>query len=201
MINLYFYAPRVKSLGPGTRFGLWVQGCYRRCKGCIAPDSWDPKKGKLISIDRLVSLIEEANVDGITISGGEPFLQSRPLSRLIDRLTKTLPELDYILYTGYKIEDIMEDGEKRELLNRVDLVIDGEYIEELNQETPLRGSINQRIVVLSERGQKLALHFLIKQEREVEFLIKDGEIRLVGIPPKKLLNLKSFKTNWKKESV
>ena len=87
-LYLYHRASGIKTLGPGLRYVIWTQGCIHNCKNCIAPDTHPlDKNGYWLSVEELYLEIEESikkeNLRGITISGGEPFLQISPLVKLI----------------------------------------------------------------------------------------------------------------------
>jgi len=180
-LRIYHYEKDVKVLGKGNRFVLWVQGCKKRCFNCIATDSWDLNGGIEIDIEELVKEVKD--VDGITITGGEPFLQADKLSYFLDCIDKNL---DVIIYSGYKYEEIIKDKNKLKLLKKADLLIDGEYIDELNFDNPLVGSLNQNIYVLSERGKELAKHIQTLKSREIEIRVRNNEVFVVGVIPKKL---------------
>jgi anaerobic ribonucleoside-triphosphate reductase activating protein len=136
--------------GPGLRFVIFVQGCRHRCQGCHNPDTWEPLGGVPVEVEDLLEQVrKEKLIKGVTFSGGEPFLQARPLAWL-GRQIKALG-LDIITYTGYtweKLQDIMrEDQGIRELLLVSDYIVDGPFImEEKDFELPFRGSRNQRII-------------------------------------------------------
>jgi len=180
MINIYQIVEKTKVLGKGERFAIWVQGCHRACKGCIAKDSWDITKGEKWEIEKLATKINNTkNITGLTISGGEPFLWEKELSRLLDLIKK---ELDVIVYTGYKFEEI----KNKKLISKIDLLIDGEYIEEKNEEIPLIGSSNQKLYIFTTKGEELAKDLLQTPSREVEFVVKNNSLFVVGIPPKNL---------------
>ena len=181
-LNIYKKVPYTKVLGKGKRFGLWLQGCKKGCANCIVKDSWEIGIGEDIEIKELAKEINSLDVDGITISGGEPLLQSEALNQLLELIDD---RLDVILYTGFKFEEI----ENLEIINKIDLLIDGEYIEELNNDAPLIGSINQRVFVLSERGIPLVEYMKNKENREIEIDIKGEEVFVIGIPSKNLKGL------------
>lgn len=132
--------------GPGFRYTIFLQGCSHHCKGCHNPATWDFKGGREINIDELVAGVQKAYyVDGVTISGGEPLDQADELFELVTRLR----ELGYhiILFSGYTFEQIIEDEKKRVCLEKVDVLIDGEYMEEFRSlELRFRGSSNQRVI-------------------------------------------------------
>ena len=144
----------VRVLGPGERIGIWTAGCVRRCRGCANPELQRAEAAREIPFDRLKLLLDrilaEHRVDGVTISGGEPFMpeQMTELCKLIDYLQKFTD--DILIYTGYRIENLKKRKKFAEetavVLNTAALVIDGPYVEDKNLCHPLRGSENQRLV-------------------------------------------------------
>lgn len=132
--------------GEGIRFAIFMQGCLRNCAGCHNPETHALNGGKIIDTDEIITAIKkDPLLTGITLSGGEPLLQIAPALELA-KTAKNLG-LNVWLYTGYKFEEIPSDAD--ELLKFVDVVVDGEYIEELRDlELDFRGSQNQRIIYL-----------------------------------------------------
>ena len=105
MLRVSWYLPRTECLGPGVRFALWVQGCTRGCIGCIASALQDPQGGTFLSEDILASaILGTPDIDGVTVSGGEPFLQAEALGSLLHRIRSERPELGVIVYTGFTYE-------------------------------------------------------------------------------------------------
>lgn len=140
-----------RALGPGNRFVVWTQGCLRRCKGCASPEHQPLDGGYLVDTKELSDQICSClSIDGITISGGEPFLQAQALTDLLNGVSKVRPELTVIVFTGNKLEELTDLGSKA-FLGIIDLLIDGEYIPELNDGKGLRGSCNQNFHFLTER--------------------------------------------------
>src|SRR4051812_23018477 len=91
----------ITVLGPGNRAVIWVQGCPLACPGCIVPDSWYATGGETISVHALVNWItDQKDIEGITLSGGEPMAQAEPLSELI-RNVQSQADLGVVCYTGY----------------------------------------------------------------------------------------------------
>ena len=136
----------VTVLGPGNRLEIWTQGCSRNCEGCIAPElqgSGVIEYDVLALADEFNSIIRDNQLDGITISGGEPVEQLEDLIRL----TENLDCEDILLYTGYNYEEIKDD-----VLHRlsVDVVITGPYVKDLDDDRPLYGSSNQELVFLNK---------------------------------------------------
>lgn len=141
----------VQVLGPGNRIAIWVCGCKRGCEGCANPELWELDEKKEIPMEyvkqMLLSILEKHKVDGITISGGEPFLQTSELDELVQFLTGFTK--DILIFTGYQRRTLLQrkrDKESTErVLDTIAVLVDGKYIQEKNENHPLKGSANQRI--------------------------------------------------------
>ena len=99
----------VTALGPGNRAGIWFQGCSIRCRGCMAVDTWDVSPQQMIDLDHIeawLDSLERDEVDGVTISGGEPFDQPEALAELLHWLREFYCEAvrDILVYSGYSLE-------------------------------------------------------------------------------------------------
>ncbi|MBQ9940007.1 MAG: radical SAM protein [Clostridia bacterium] len=179
-LRIYMVVPCSEVLGPYKRFIVWVQGCNRRCKGCIARDSWELDGGELLKIDDLVQqILHQDNIEGITVSGGEPFLHQEALCELISKVRKH-KDLGVIIYTGMNYEEIKDT----DLAKMADIIIDGEYIEELNDDKSLRGSCNQNVICVSDRYCDVIDSLYGHNGRKVEFIPNDGRFDMIGIPSK-----------------
>jgi anaerobic ribonucleoside-triphosphate reductase activating protein len=178
-----------EALGPGKRAAIWVQGCPFACRGCIAPEWTIDKPAQIIPISELVGKISQAKeLQGLTISGGEPMLQAKALTLLIKELSK-IKEYDVICFTGYKLDQLRKNppnGFIWEFLEFIDVLVDGPYIEPLNNNLGLRGSSNQKIHYLSNR---LKNYDFENQARKVEIVLKNKEALMVGIPSQSLLKV------------
>lgn len=152
-ISIAMVQPHVDVFGPPDRLGIWFQGCPRHCLGCESPSFQHQKD--FISLDVFLkdirSLIIKNHIFRFIISGGEPFYQPEALFALLKCIHATTNKLgmtgtDILLYTGYTLEEVecMPLGKK--ILSYVDVLIDGEYINDLDDGKPLRGSANQRII-------------------------------------------------------
>lgn len=143
----------VRTLGPGKRIGIWLCGCNRRCPNCANPELQAFDGNKKIRIDdaaeSLKALLRFKPVDGITISGGEPFEQAKELNALLSAVGEKMPD-DILIFTGYTIEELRDrnDPFTDKVLLYASVIIDGDYKEELNTGNVLRGSDNQRIHIL-----------------------------------------------------
>lgn len=174
------------SLGPGKRYVIWVQGCDKRCEGCINPAGWNRDGGTERNTDELFGEITSySDLTGVTISGGEPFLQLEELCSLIT-LIKEKSSLDIMVYTGYTVEALAEKfGAKFEMIKAmVDILVDGEYIRGLNTGSMYRGSDNQRIFFFTEKYRSYSDKIMHSKQRDFSFKIaNDGEVYFIGIPP------------------
>ena len=174
-----------RALGPGYRSVVWVQGCKLNCKGCTAPE-WIPLvHNRLIStIELSHKLFSNPEITGLTISGGEPFLQVEGLIDLVEHVRNNR-EIDIICFTGQKYEILIngENKENKKFISMIDVLIDGPYVEHLNDGKGLRGSSNQRIIHVTNR---LINQNLAEQPRHIEYKVVDGHLLMVGIPLKQI---------------
>lgn len=175
----------VQVLGPGNRIGLWLCGCNRACKGCSNPELWVQREELEINVQDVVSLIrkiaESYNVDGFTISGGEPFLQADELLLLLSYLTPI--STDILIYTGYRLEELRELNSKsiNGILDSAAVIIDGAYIEGLNNDSILRGSSNQQIHIMNPSYEARYQQYLANTQNQIQnFTTVDGVVS-VGI--------------------
>ncbi len=132
--------------GPGFRTAIYFAGCRHNCPGCHNPESWDFAGGKEMSVESLLAIISENDMD-VSLSGGDPVYQIDallPLCQGIKEQGKTI-----WLYTGFLFEELWELTGGRELLKNVDVVVDGPFIEALRDTSLLfRGSSNQRLIAV-----------------------------------------------------
>jgi anaerobic ribonucleoside-triphosphate reductase activating protein len=182
-LNVASYFHPVKTLGPGNRFVLWVQGCPFNCKSCISPDYIPFNENTRISIEGLANYISEIDgIDGITLSGGEPFSQAKNLTKLIKMLKGLNPKLNFICFTGYSFGALKSKAQK-ELLNVLDLVITELFIEEMNSENGLRGSDNQNFIFLTDKLVRFKDEIENGKKKTETFIYKKNIVQ-VGIMSK-----------------
>ncbi len=184
ILNLAALCSSTRALGPGLRAVLWVQGCVFNCMGCISPEWIPDTPAHLMTAEQVVdALLEDPNVTGITLSGGEPFRQSRGLAE-VARLARRKRDVDIICFSGYRLEQLRKDPPNpwtEMLLSQLDVLVDGPYIAALNDNKGLRGSSNQHIHYLTPR---LNTYFLEDLPRKAEIQVQEGQAFLVGVPPK-----------------
>ena len=137
--------------GEGVRNSLYVSGCMFHCKGCYNAATWSFKAGIPYTKEleeQIMKDLAQPYVQGLTLLGGEPFLNTGILIPLVKRIHKELPEKDIWSWTGYTWEELMlETPDKLELLHLVDILVDGRFdITKKNLMLQFRGSSNQRII-------------------------------------------------------
>lgn len=145
------------SNGPGIRLVLFAQGCPHHCPGCHNPQTHDPGDGYYTTVKAILDLVDENPLlDGITLSGGEPFLQAQGLSILAREIKAR--GLSVVTYSGYTYEELLSGKTAKKdwhaLLDLTDILIDGPF--KINRHSGLltfRGSDNQRIIDLNETRQ------------------------------------------------
>ncbi len=177
-LRISWYTQATDCLGPGMRFALWVQGCFQRCKNCIAQPLQDVTGGTLKSIEELAGEIADSDIEGITISGGEPFLQAQGLAQLLKMVKQKRPELGVITFTGYLYESLKDEEKAVKFLSYIDVLVDGSYVDELDDNAPMRGSSNQRIMFLTNRYSPDDL----PQERKNRMIFDAEGFMMIGIP-------------------
>lgn len=150
--------------GPGFRYVVFTQGCPHHCKGCHNPQTHSFDGGSYIDIDTILEDVKKNPLlRGVTISGGEPFMQAKKIAKLLSKIDRK--KLSTILYTGFLYEDLLNNANENngymDLLKQADLLIDGKFEEDLMDENLLfRGSSNQRVIKCKESVESgnLQLH-------------------------------------------
>lgn len=144
--------------GEGLRTVLWVAGCNHHCKGCHNQMTWDPNGGIKFDGEAEFELVENLKKDyisGLTLSGGDPLHPNNRddimwlLNRMRQRMDyKNIPKKTIWLYTGYTWEELKNmDSHVQCILHNIDVLVDGEFKEELKDvKYPWAGSTNQRVI-------------------------------------------------------
>lgn len=200
-IRIHGIANNTTALGPGNRAVVWFQGCKRSCKGCMSPSSRPLDGGTEWDVGRLVNYISEIqNIEGITISGGEPFLQVEALHEFLTGIhSKT--NFGVIVYTGNTMDQLREMHSPlvNEILSSmVDIIIDGEYIDELNDGASLKGSSNQTVNFITDRYIQYK-ELYDSGKRDVQIMIEGNEALLIGVPDRRTLDIWKLTTEKMKE--
>lgn len=137
------------SNGKGVRVSIFVQGCTFNCKNCFNPETHDFNGGKEFTndtINRVLELCQNENVEGLSILGGEPMHPNNidGVTKLAKAFKEKFPNKNIWAWTGFTYENYMKD---REILKYLDVLVDGQYVDELHDFTlKWRGSSNQRVI-------------------------------------------------------
>lgn len=168
------------SNGPFKRYTIWFQGCERNCKGCFNPETHDIKKGYSLRISELINdiLSYSGDIEGLTFSGGEPFLQFNALLNICKKIRKKT-NLGIIILTGYTAKELYLLEGFKDLCNYCDLIIAGPFVQEMSCSYGLKGSSNKECIFLSERYTRDQ----IEGTSVSEFKLKEGDIYISGIRP------------------
>lgn len=192
--------------GTGIRVSIYVSGCHFHCKGCHNKEAWDFNYGKKFdetTINYIINAMDHEYISGLSILGGEPMelANQQALVGLVKKVKEIYPQKTIWCYTGYKFkEDLLEKMYKeysytKELLNNIDIIVDGEFIEEKKLvDLKFRGSTNQK---------KIDVKASLKTGRIVELKFGDEE-RYENIKKKQensnVLIFKEFKIDEKSSS-
>ncbi len=135
--------------GPGIRYVVFAQGCSHNCPGCHNPETHSFNGGRIIEISTITDDIKKNPLlDGITLSGGEPFEQAEGFAELASDVKKA--GMHVMTYTGFTYETILQNIDRegwKTLLSNTDLMVDGPFeIDKRSLMLKFRGSRNQRII-------------------------------------------------------
>lgn len=187
----------LETLGPGRRLGIWFQGCSLACAGCMSRHTWDPEAGTVTTVFEVLKLWQQAlaeGADGLTVSGGEPLQQAAALAELLTGAARLRDEArrhgksagshspDLLVYTGYEHEELTP--ERRRALVGADAVITGRFRVAEPTRLVWRGSANQRIIALTQRGAARYTPYLVREPAGPHLQIagEGRELRLYGVP-------------------
>lgn len=153
--------------GPGKRFLIFLQGCSLHCKGCVNEHLWEFGKGNNISVDNILTICKENNVDGITFHGGEPLDQAHELVDVVRLLKQN--GFSIVLFTGYNKKELTD--EQLHVWNNADIVVCGRFVEtKKNLYLQFRGSTNQRVITHKGKYKD----YKVKDGKTVAIFTLDG---------------------------
>ncbi|MFW6295686.1 MAG: 4Fe-4S single cluster domain-containing protein [Halothece sp.] len=152
-LNIMGYVDESEVNGPGRRAVVWVQGCLRECSGCFNPESWSFEINQLVSVEELAErILSNPNNKGVTFSGGEPFWQAASLAELAKRVkAKGLSVMSFSGFTLYQLQSESAPPNAQALLEQLDILVDGPYVESLaihSPDSPVSSS-NQRVRIFN----------------------------------------------------
>ena len=125
--------------GEGARYVIFLQGCKHHCKGCHNPETWDFDGGTEMTVEEIAADFKKRRLlDGITLSGGDPFFQQNACVELLNLLSG----VNVWIYTGFEYEEICHT----ELAKRADVLVTGRFMKELACDGKMYGSSTQKII-------------------------------------------------------
>ena len=143
--------------GPGVRVSVFLQGCSFHCKNCFNPETWDFNGGlefKEEQIEEIIDLCEPDFISGLSILGGEPMHPKNiaNTTKLAKRFKEEYPDKNIWAWSGFIFDRDLKD---KEVLNYIDVLVDGQYQDELrNPNLKWRGSSNQRVIDVKKTKQR-----------------------------------------------
>ena len=168
--------------GPGIRYVVFTQGCHHHCKGCHNPETHDVNGGYFKEIDEIVEDFKKyPYMNGLTLSGGEPFLQKKEILKLILEFKILYPQKNILIFTGFNFEDLSKANDEsiNEILKNTDYLIDGKFIlEQRDISLKFRGSTNQRIIDVKK---SLESNTVVEIKKYDKFSKNKNEIKKVQI--------------------
>lgn len=184
-LNIAHFEPCSIVNGPGQRFVLWMQGCSLQCPGCFNSDMLSTEPKMMLKCEEIANIIlQQQNIDGLTITGGEPFEQAEGVFNLCSRIQRYVPYLSIMAYSGYTFETLFQKGDiwQKRLLQQIDILVDGPFIEAQKAPLKWRGSRNQRILFLNDRYFPESIE-MADGRSEVEMIVSPyGEVTITGFP-------------------
>ena len=142
--------------GPGVRVSIFLQGCTFNCKNCFNPETHDFKGGQEFTdetIEEVLNLCDKEFITGLSILGGEPMhpLNIKGTIKLAKVFKERYPEKTIWSWSGFLIDNIVD----KEILNYLDVLVDGQYVDELHNPTlKWCGSENQRVIDVKKTLKK-----------------------------------------------
>lgn len=132
--------------GPGFRTAIYAAGCPNGCPGCHNPESWDINRGQWMSTDEILQKVLADDFADVAFSGGDPMYQPEGFAELASAI-KRKSRKNIWCYTGYTFEKLLKNPRQAQLLEYIDVLVDGRYRQELRDEDlQFRGSSNQRLI-------------------------------------------------------
>lgn len=132
--------------GPGFRTSIYCAGCLHKCPGCHNPQSWNPSGGRAMTTEQVMEIIEADPYADVTFTGGDPMYQAEGFTELA-RAIRHKTQKTIWCYTGFTFEAIVHAPRYQQLLQELDVLVDGPFVKALrNEDLLFRGSSNQRLI-------------------------------------------------------
>ena len=180
-LRIHRLLPASVANGPGVRAVLWIQGCSLSCPHCFNPETHSFSEGEQIAVDRLADQIFElaSNVQGLTVTGGEPLQQADPLVELLESV-RASTSLSIVLFSGFTWNELERHDKWPRISSAVDVVIAGRYEHTQRVADGLIGSANKTTHFLTDRYSESDLEGVPVSEVIIE---SDGSLSISGIEP------------------
>lgn len=182
-LRIHQFIPSSRANGPGRRAVVWVQGCSLGCPGCYNPETHDiqPDTAQPLVplIDQVLELAAAGTIDGLTISGGEPFQQLEPVTALLQAV-RLHTHLSTLVFSGYSMEELHAIPGTDVALAHIDVLIAGRYVIAERIASSLRGSANKQIHLLTSRHTRNEIDAVPSAEI---LIAPDGTVSFTGIEP------------------
>jgi anaerobic ribonucleoside-triphosphate reductase activating protein len=179
-LRLHAFEPASRANGPGLRAVLWTRGCSLGCPGCFNPETHAFDGGDLVDVEELSGRVAAlGNIEGITVSGGEP-LQQRPALLALLRRLRERTRLSVLVFTGFTWEEVRRFPEAEALLGCIDVLLAGRYDAARHLGRGLIGSANKTAHFLTGRYGQADLEAVPPAE---VVITADGEVVASGIDP------------------
>ena len=182
-VRIHAIEPRSRANGPGSRFVVWFQGCSLGCVGCFNPNTHatGPETPLADVITQLTAAHATGTIEGLSLSGGEPFQQ--PAAALALLTAARSLSLSTLAFSGYTLAELTALPTGPTLLAHLDVLVDGRYVSTQRLATGLRGSANQQIQLLTSRYSRADVEATPVAEIRIA---ANGELVLTGVNPLKL---------------
>lgn len=186
-MNIYAYKiSRVN--GPGNRFTLWTQGCSKGCVNCFNPETWNNRDNIILSPLEIFEYIKDFELDGVTITGGDPFEQEDELLELLILIDGLNLSKGVIVFSGFTYDEIRDNKIREKCCDYIDVLIDGRYEDKNRVTDSFKGSSNQNIIYFSSKLKEEELNM----DQEVEVSLSNDIICITGFPSVDKKFLKEF---------
>jgi anaerobic ribonucleoside-triphosphate reductase activating protein len=181
-LRVHAIEPRSRANGPGERTVVWLQGCSLGCPGCFNPRTHDARGGREMTVEDIAAqLARTPDIEGLTLSGGEPLEQAVASAALLAAARAC--GLSTLVFSGYTLAEIRARSGGEAVLASLDVLVDGRYVAGERLAIGLRGSANQRIHLLTDRYTRAEVEATPVAEVRIA---RDGGVVLTGVDPLKL---------------
>ena len=180
-VALHAVLERSAANGPGARAVVWFQGCPLACPGCFNPRTHAAQGGDRVAVADVIERVLSGRdgLEGVTVSGGEPFAQPLALTALLCGI-RARSTLSTLVFSGYSLREIERDPPRAASLAWIDVLIAGRYVASQRRARALLGSANQRIHRLSARYGLAELAATPACEVQIDAL---GNLVATGVDP------------------